>query len=124
MQRHLTTKTIVIVATILLCLYGIIGIPKSGADIEANIKKNIRLGLDLKGGSYLVLQVQVQDAMKSVAQRSIDSMKDEMRKRSIDFTSIERNDPQTIQQADSIQITAQGIPAQKSGDFRTLIADR
>ena len=124
MQRHLTTKTIVIVATILLCLYGIIGIPKSGADIEANIKRNIRLGLDLKGGSYLVLQVQVQDAMKSVAQRTIESMKDEMRKRSIDFTNIDRNDPQTIQQADSIQITAQGIPAQKSSDFRTLIADR
>ncbi len=124
MQRHLTTKTIIIVATILLCLYGIFGIPKSGADIEANLRKNIRLGLDLKGGSYLVLQVQVQDAIKSVAQRTIDGMKEELRKAGIDFTNIDRNDPTTIQQADSIQINVQGIPAQKSGDFRSLIAER
>ena len=79
MQRHLTTKTIVIVATILICLFGIFGIPRSKADILGNVRKNIRLGLDLKGGSYLVLQVQVQDAIKSEAQRNIDSMKQELR---------------------------------------------
>ncbi len=124
MQRHLTTKTIVIVATILLCLYGIFGIPRSRADILGNVRKNIRLGLDLKGGSYLVLQVQVQDAVKSEAQRNIDSMKEELRKRGIDFNNIDRNDPTTIQQADSIQINVQGIPAAKSGDFRSVISDR
>ena len=32
-------------------------------------QNNIRLGLDLKGGSYLVLQVQVQDAVKREADR-------------------------------------------------------
>ena len=119
MQRHLTTKTIIIVATILLCLFGIFGIPKSKADILGNVRKNIKLGLDLKGGSYLVLQVQVQDAIKAEAQRNIESMKLELRKRGIDFNAIDRNDPTTIQTADSIQITVQGIPAQKSGDFRS-----
>src|ERR1035438_7102353 len=124
MQRHLTTKTIVIVATILLCLYGIFGIPKSQADILGNPRKNIKLGLDLRGGSYLVLQVQVQDAVKSDAQRTIESLKTELRKRGIDFANIDRNDPTTIQQADSIQINAQGVPAQKSSDFRAIVADR
>jgi preprotein translocase subunit SecD len=123
MQRHLTTKTIVIVATILLCIYGIMGIPKSTQDIVGNMRKNIKLGLDLKGGSYLVLQVQVQDAIKSEALRNIESMKQELRKRGIDFTNIDANDPKTIQEADSIEITAQGIPATKSGDFRSIIAD-
>ena len=33
----------------------------------ANWKQNIRLGLDLRGGSHLVLQVQVQDAFKAEA---------------------------------------------------------
>src|SRR5947209_3811348 len=111
MQRHLTTKTIVIVATILLCLYGIFGIPRSQADILGNARKRIKLGLDLKGGSYLVLQVQVQDAIKAEAQRNIDSMKQELRKRGIDFTEIDRNDPSTIKDADNIEITAKGIPA-------------
>jgi preprotein translocase subunit SecD len=124
MQRHLTTKTIVIVATILVCIFGIIGIPKSGADVVGNIRKSIHLGLDLKGGSYLVLQVQVQDALKSQAQRDIEAMKDDLRKRGIDFTNIDHNDPTSVQQADTIQINVQGVPAPKSTDFRTLIADR
>jgi preprotein translocase subunit SecD len=124
MQRHLTTKTIVIVATILLCLYGIFGIPKSTADIVGNVRKNIKLGLDLKGGSYLVLQVQVQDAVKSEAQRTVAAIKEELRKRGIDFANIDNNDPTSIQQADSVAITAQGIPAVKSGDFRSIVADR
>ncbi len=124
MQRHLTTKTIVIVATILICIYGIIGIPTSGAAILSNIRKSIHLGLDLKGGSYLVLQVQVQDALKGEAQRDIDLMREDMRKRGIDFTNIDHNDPSTVQQADSIQINIQGVPSQKGNDFRALIADR
>jgi preprotein translocase subunit SecD len=124
MQRHLTTKTIVIVATILICLFGIFGIPRSTADLLGNPRKNIKLGLDLRGGSYLILQVQVQDAIRSEALRNIDSMKQELRKRGIEFANIDCNEPKTIQEADSIQITAQGIPAAKSGDFRSVIADR
>src|SRR3974390_2588325 len=104
MQRHLTTKTIVIVATILLCIYGLMGIPRSTQGSVGNMRKNIKLGLDLKGGSYLVLQVQVQDAIKSEALRNIESMKQELRKRGIDFTNIDANDPKTIQEADSIEI--------------------
>ena len=124
MQRHLTTKTIVIVATILLCLFGIFGIPRSKADIVKNVRKNIKLGLDLKGGSYLVLQVQVQDAIKGNAQRTAESLKEELRKRGIDFANIDINDPKTIQEADSIQISVQGVPAQKSGDFRAIVSER
>ena len=124
MQRHLTTKTIVIVATLLLCLFGIFGIPRSKADWLGNPRKNIKLGLDLKGGSYLVLQVQVQDAVKSECLRNVDSMKQELRKRGVEFGSIDCNDPQTIKDADNIQISAQGIPAAKANDFRAVISDR
>jgi preprotein translocase subunit SecD len=123
MQRHLTTKTIIIVATILLCLFGIFGIPRSTKDLVENPRKNIKLGLDLKGGTYLVLQVQVQDAVKTEAQRNIESMKAELRGKGIDFAGIDSNDPKTIQDADSIQINVQGIPAAKSNDFRTIISD-
>ncbi len=63
MQKNLITKTVVIVATILLCIFGVIGFPKSKQQLLDNVRHNIRLGLDLKGGSHLVLQVQVQDAL-------------------------------------------------------------
>ena len=78
----------------------------------------------MRGGTYLILQVQVQDAIKSEALRNIDSMKQELRKRGIEFSNIDSNDPATIEQADSIQINVQGIPATKSGDFRGIVAER
>src|SRR5437016_3330124 len=108
MQRNLTVKTVVIVATILLCIYGIIGIPKSKAELRANLEHNIKLGLDLKGGSHLVLQVQVQDAMKSVADHTIESLKDTLRKENIGFSEMDHNDPQTIKDADNIQVNIHG----------------
>jgi len=123
MQKNLNTKTIVIVLTILVCIYGIIGIPKSMAELKANIADRIKLGLDLKGGSRLVLQVQVQDAAKAEAIQTIERLKDDMRKANIDFASMESNDPATVADADKIQITVKGVPSDKSTAFRNLVAD-
>ena len=67
MQKNLTARSIVIVVIMLICVFGIIGIPKSMAELKQHWQENIRLGLDLKGGSHLVLQVQVQDAVKADA---------------------------------------------------------
>lgn len=124
MRKNLNTKTIVIIVTILVCIYGIIGIPKSLSQIKANLTENIRLGLDLKGGSRLVLQVQVQDAAKAEAQQTIERMKDALRKANVDFASMETNDPTTPETANTIQITVKGIPVDKSTAFRNLVADQ
>jgi preprotein translocase subunit SecD len=123
MQKNLKTKTIVIVLTILVCIYGIIGLPKSVTALKANLAENIKLGLDLKGGSRLVLQVQVQDAAKAEAQQTIERLKDDLRKANIDFASMENNEPASVDTADTIQIDIKGIPAAKSKDFRALVAD-
>src|SRR4029077_16668102 len=120
MQKNLRTKTLVIAVTILACIWGIIGLPKSAAELKANLAENIKLGLDLKGGSRLVLQVQVQDAVKVEAQQTIERMKDDLRKAGIDFASMENNEPSSVDTADTIQIEIKGIPAAKSKDFRTL----
>ena len=65
MTSNLKIKILVIVVVILVCIYGIIGIPTSTQQLVDNWHKNIHLGLDLKGGSQLVLQVQIQDAFKA-----------------------------------------------------------
>lgn len=124
MQRKLTARTILIVAVILLCAYGIFGLPKSWAEAEKNLGQNIRLGLDLRGGSHLVLQVQVQDAAKSEAEQTMERMKEEMRRAGIDYASIDRNDPTRVEDTDKIEITVKGIPVAKTTDFRGIIADR
>jgi preprotein translocase subunit SecD len=124
MTRSLQFKWLFIVAVILICIYGIIGIPKSTADVVNNFKKNIRLGLDLRGGSQLVMQVQVQDAFKAEADSTIERLKDDLKKAGVDYASMDRNDPQTIQDADKIQINVHGVPSIKAGDFRRVVNDQ
>src|ERR1700676_626207 len=125
MQKNLTTKTIIIVATILLCIYGIIGpgVPTSKAALMKNLKENVRLGLDLRGGSLLILQVQVQDALKAEADNVMDRLKEDVKRADIDYAGMDRNDPMRIEDADSIQINIKGVPAQKSSAFRGLVSD-
>jgi preprotein translocase subunit SecD len=123
MASNLKVRVAIIIAVILVCVYGIIGLPTSKAQIINNLKNNIRLGLDLKGGSQLVIQVQIQDAFKAEADDVINRMKDALRKAAIEYTDINRNNPETIQEADQIQINVSGIPATKGGDFRKLFND-
>ena len=75
MKTNLRYKFIFIAAVILVCLYGIIGLPKSKAELIANWHNNIRLGLDLRGGTYLVIQVQQQDAFNAQASSTADASK-------------------------------------------------
>src|SRR5271157_2151070 len=124
MRTNLRARTVVIVATILLCVVGIIGFPKSAADMVQNVKNNIRLGLDLKGGSHLVLQVQVQDAVKADADQSMERLKEDLRKQSITWASLDRNDPQRVEDADNVEIYIKGVPATQTSSFRELINDK
>jgi preprotein translocase subunit SecD len=97
MQQNLKFKAAVIVAVILICIYGIIGLPKSKDELIANWNRNIRLGLDLRGGTHLVMQVQLQDAFKAAADGVMDRLKDEMKKAGIDYAAMDRNDPGRIE---------------------------
>ena len=124
MRKNLTARTVVIVVTLLLCVYGIIGFPKSKADLEANLSSNIRLGLDLKGGSHLVLQVQVQDAVKAEADQNMERLKEDLRKQNVTYQSMDRNDPQRVEDADSVEISVKGVPATQSSAFRSIINER
>src|SRR3954464_2626603 len=123
MKKNLTARTVVIVVTILLCIYGIIGFPTSAASLKANVQKNIRLGLDLKGGSHLVLEVQVQDAVKADADQTMQRLQDDLKKQNIQWTAMDRNDPQTVNEADRVDVTIKGIPSTQTSAFRGIVAD-
>jgi preprotein translocase subunit SecD len=127
MKTNLTARTVVIVVTILVCVYGIINVPKSKAELMQNLQNNIRLGLDLRGGSHLVMEVQVQDAVKADAEQTSERLKEEMRKQNIAFTSMEVTnlpEPSSTADADKISLTIKGIPATATSAFRSLVADR
>src|ERR1700744_1410655 len=133
MQRNMTLKASVIAATILVCLFGIIGFPKflggvgiplSAAQLQSNIRQNIHLGLDLIGGSHLVLQVQVQDAAKAEADQTIENLREAARTGGITIAGYDRNNPESLQETDSIQINIHGVDQTKTQAFRSLIADK
>jgi protein-export membrane protein SecD len=125
MNRNIKIKAGIIIAVILVCIYGIIGIPKSKAELVANWKKNIHLGLDLSGGTQLVMQVQLQDAFKAFADNAIDRLKEELKKDNIAYAGdMLRNDPQHLEEADKIEIDIKGIPVAKSSAFRSVISDQ
>ncbi len=121
MGKNLTTKTMVIIAIILVCIYGIIGLPKSKDELIANWNQNIKLGLDLRGGSHLVLQVQVQDAFKAEADRIIEALKDQFKKSGVDYASMDRNDPMKLEDAETIQINIKGVANDKIAAFREAV---
>lgn len=121
MKRSLQTRAAIIVAVVLASVYGIVGLPTSASDLMANLQSNIKLGLDLKGGSHLILQVQVQDAIKGEADQVIQRLRDDLAKQNIRYTSIDRNDPSIIEEADSILISVKGIELNDAAGFRDII---
>src|SRR5580700_2378826 len=123
MKSRIKTKFAFIVAVTLICIYGIIGFPRSRNELIANLQKNIHLGLDLSGGTQLVMEVELQDAFKAFADSAIDRLKDELKKDNVDFTSIDRNDPDTLQDAEKIEVDIKGVPVNQSSTLRNIVND-
>jgi preprotein translocase subunit SecD len=72
MGKNLATRTGFIIAALLVCVYGIIGIPHGG--LKQSLTNRIHLGLDLKGGTHLVLQVHVAEAVNSSTDRDVQAL--------------------------------------------------
>jgi preprotein translocase subunit SecD len=108
-------------AVTLVCLYGIFGLPSSLDEAKQNVSERIALGLDLKGGTHLILQVQVQDAIRAEADSTIQRIQEEFRLQGIAGGPVSRNDPQSIETADTIEITVAGVPSDRAGDFHNTI---
>ena len=116
-------KAILILAVILLCVYGAIGIPKSKAELVANWNHNIRLGLDLKGGTLLVLEVKLQDAFKAEAATTVERLKETMGKNGIGGQPMLGFEPENLQDAEKVEVLVKGVPVDKTAAFRSMIAD-
>ncbi len=93
MDSNLKWKAIFIVVVILICFYGLFGrpsFPTSWGDVANNFSDRMQLGLDLRGGSHLVLQVQVQEAVANQCDQTINDLQDQLRKQNITAGAIRR----------------------------------
>ena len=122
MQKNIGLKAAFILGVMLVFLFGIIGIPKSlsGAGLATSVQDRIHLGLDLKGGTHLILQVMVNDAVNADSDHAIERLKEELRTRNINYADLSK--PDAANQPDQIQI--KGVPLESSGDLRSLASDR
>ncbi len=121
MKKNLLWKAIFIAVVMLVFLAGIVGVPSglSGKALLTGIQDRIHLGLDLKGGTHLILQVKVSDAVNADSDQAIERLKDLLRKRGISYAEISKPDPQN--QPDRIVI--KGVPSASISDLRTLASE-
>src|SRR5213082_300258 len=122
MNKNLLWKILFILGTMLFFLFGIFGIPKSlsGEGLLTSLQDHIHLGLDLKGGTHLILQVQVNDAVNGDSDRAVDRLKEDLRTRKINYTEITKPDPANAPD----QIVLKGVPPESSSDLRNIVSDR
>ena len=65
MQKNINTRIAAIIAILVVFLYGIFGIPHGS--LKQTLTDRIHLGLDLRGGTHLVLQVKTAEAVASIS---------------------------------------------------------
>ena len=121
MQKNLAGKTVFIIAVLIVFVFGFIGMPSkwSGQGVADSITSRIHLGLDLKGGTHLILQVMVNEAIASDATRNVERLKKDLKDNNIQYADISIPDPQN--QPDHIVL--KGVPPEASGDLRRVVGD-
>jgi len=122
MNKNLGWKVIVIAATLLFFLFGIVGIPDkwSGSGLVEALQNRIHLGLDLKGGTHLILQVQVNDAVNVDSDNAVERLKADMRARKINYAEISKPDPVNSPE----KIVLKGVPPESRSDLLSIVQDR
>src|SRR5215510_6334237 len=95
MNPNLKWKVVFIGFVILFSIYLLIGLPTfptSVAQMKDNFGHQIKLGLDLQGGTHLILQVQVQDAIAQETDQMVDRLSRQLREKNIHSDEIRRVD--------------------------------
>ena len=119
MNSNLKWKAIFIVAVILVCVIGLVGIPdtpKSFAVMKSNFANRIKLGLDLQGGTHLILQVQVQEAVSQETDQTLDHITTLLRDKGIRY--------EEIRKLSDTQILVHNLAPEQAGTARNLISDQ
>src|ERR1700739_2620931 len=100
MDSNLRWKAIFVALVVLLCIFGLVGLPAfptSAAQLRDNFAQRIKLGLDLQGGTHLILQVQVNEAVRQQTDQVLDHLMTQMQAKSLHFDEArELNDTQIL----------------------------
>ena len=122
MRKNLTGKTILILAILLVFVGGIIGIPGgfSPAALKQSITDRIHLGLDLSGGTHLILQVMVAEAVGSSSDTDLARILTDLQTAGATSATATKPDPKG--QPGVIRVA--GIPIDKDNAVRSSLEEQ
>src|SRR6202166_5129061 len=122
MNKNLLWQLVLIVGILLVFLFGIFGIPQSfsAQGLLAAMTNRIHLGLDLRGGTHLILQVQVNDAINVDSDNAVEIVKEQLNKKKIAFADISKPDAQNSPD----KIILKGVPAESRKDLLDIANER
>jgi len=115
MNPNLKWKIVFIAAVILGCILFLVGtpnLPKSWQAVKDNFGQRIKLGLDLQGGTHLVLQVQVHEAVAQETDITVDRLTTQLRDKNIRYDEIRR--------ADDTHILVKGVDSSQNSALRDI----
>ena len=123
MELKIRNRVIFIGVVIVASILGIIGFPKNFQELKDNVRSRIHLGLDLKGGTHLVLQVHVEDAVNITADEAQERLTDEMKSKNIPFADIQKADDTHVQPPKH-RVLIKGVPQDRATDLQTLASEQ
>src|ERR1700749_2162813 len=119
MNPNLKWKMLFIAVVVLLCIYFVIGLPTfptSLTQLKDNFAHQIKLGLDLQGGTHLILQVQVQEAIAQETDQTVDRLTTLMRSKNIHYDEVRR--------VDDTHIVVRNVASDQLSQFRDIIHEQ
>jgi preprotein translocase subunit SecD len=122
MNKNLNKKIAVIIAFLAVCIYGIIGVPSgfSGKALTQSLTKNIHLGLDLRGGAHLILQVVVSEAVSAETDDAVARIQQDLKAANLTYAQVYKPDP--VKQPEVVKI--EGTSPASSGTVRSTLDDK
>jgi len=117
MNPNLKWRALSVIAIIIVCLYFLIGyptFPTSFAQVKDNFGRQIKLGLDLQGGTHLILQVQVQEAIAQETDSTVDRLTTQLRAKNIHYDEVRR--------VDDTHILVRNIDPSQLAQFRDIVS--
>ena len=117
MNPNLKWKALFIVLVVFACVFGLVGLPTfptSLAQIRDNFAKHIKLGLDLQGGTHLILQVQVNEAISQQTDQALDHLTTQLRDKNIHYDDLRK--------VSDTQILVHNLAPDSTAAFRDLVS--
>src|SRR5208282_3562913 len=123
METKIRGRAIAILLVVVACVLGIIGFPKNVQELKDNVHTRIHLGLDLRGGTDEILQVQGEDAVNITSDETLERLKDGLKAKNLPYADIQPDDDKT-QNPPLHRILIKGIPPEKAADLQAIVTDQ